>query len=82
MMWQTIKDNWPQIVVIGIVLGIGSGAYLEWRISSNVSAAFKAASLVDPADVAANTESIKDLEKDAEKLDSKIERIVDILLEP
>ncbi len=79
---QFIKEYWPQIVVIGIILGAGSAGYMEWRISSNVTAAFKAASLVNPADVEANAESIKDLEEYTDKLDSKIERIVDILLEP
>ena len=80
-MWDSIKDNWAQITVLGAIIVILGGAYMEYRIGKNVNDAFKAASLVNPAVVEANTESIEDLEKEAEKLDSKIERIVDILLE-
>ena len=80
-MLGAIREYWAQITVLGAVIIVLSGAYMEWRIGENVTAAFKAASMVDPASVAANTESINDLEKEAEKLDNKIERIVDILLE-
>lgn len=80
-MINVIKEYWAQIVVAGLILGAGSAAYVEWRIQSNVTKAVTAAGLVDPAAVDANTESIADLEKVDDKLDSKIERIVDILLE-
>ena len=79
MKW--IKEYWGQITVIVIILGALGSAWTEWRIMANVSAAFTEAGLVDPADVKANTESIEDLEKSQDKLDNKIERIVDILLE-
>ena len=55
--------------------------FLDWRSSVHADNALKAAGLVSPALVEANTESIKDLEKNHDKLDGKIERIVDILLE-
>ena len=50
-------------------------------ISKIVDTKLTNAGMVSPATVAANTESIEDLEKQAEKLDNKIERIIDILLE-
>ena len=81
-MWDSIKDNWAQIMVLGAAIVLLGGAYMEYRIGKNVDDAFKAADMINPADVAANTESIEDLEKESEKLDDKIERIVDILLEP
>ena len=81
-MWDSIKDNWAQITVLGVILMTACGAFVEYRIGKNVDEAFKAADMINPADVAANTESIEDLEKESEKLDDKIERIVDILLEP
>ena len=81
-----IKEYWAQISVLVLVTGIISGAYMEFRITKIVAATVKlelvAIKAADPAEVKANAESIEDLEKNADKLDSKIERIVDILLEP
>ena len=75
-----IKGNGGVLVIVGVVAALLAG-YNEWRISVAVTAQFEAASLVNPASVEANTESINDLEKADERMDSKIERIVDILLE-
>ncbi len=85
-MLATIKEYWAQITVLVLVVGIVSGAYMEFRITKIVATEIKAVliekGLVDPAAVKANTESIDDLEDDQDKLHDKIERIVDILLEP
>ncbi len=74
--------------VTGWILGGGFAViwamtlgFLDWRASVHASDAITAASMVNPADVEANAESIKDLEANQEKLENKIERIVDILLE-
>jgi len=75
-----VKDNGGVLAVIAVIAAILAG-YAEWRISVAVAAQFSAASLVSPASVAANTESIKDLEGADLRMDNKIERIVDILLE-
>ena len=64
------------VIVWGMTLG-----FLEWRASVHADQAITDAGMVNPADVAANKESIKDLEDRADRLDNKIERIVDILLE-
>ena len=60
----------------------GQSAISDAHIREIANEEIDAAGIVSPADVAANTESITDLEKTQDKLDSKIERIVDILLEP
>ena len=80
-MWQTIKDNWAQVTVLGAVVVILAGAYMEWRIATNVSAGLAAAGIVPESDIVAIEEDIDDLEKADVRMDSKIERIVDILLE-
>jgi hypothetical protein len=77
-----IKEYWTQIVVIVIIVGAGSAAYLDWRIDAKVLAKFDEENVVSVSTVEANTESIKDLEAEQSKLDDKVERIVDILLEP
>ena len=85
-MLATIKEYWAQITVLVLVVGIVSGAYMEFRITKIVAATVKlelvAIKAADPAEVKANTESIDDLEKAGDRLENKIERIVDILLEP
>jgi hypothetical protein len=80
-MWLKIKENWHFLVVAVVVAGALGHAYMDWLVAKNVGTAFTAAGLVNPADVAANTESIKDLEADADKLDGKVERIIAILIE-
>lgn len=75
-----LKENGGLIAVLAACAVVGA-AYLEWRIDVNQREQLAAAELASPADVAANTESIEDLEKADERMDGKIERIVDILLE-
>jgi hypothetical protein len=75
------------IAVLIVVLGIGA-AYLEWRIDSLVTDAVNTAGYITPAQIEVfkvNQNSLRDdigeLKHTAEKLDTKIERIVQILLE-
>lgn len=35
-LYQAVKDNWAQLTVATIVLGIVGGIYMEWRIESVV----------------------------------------------
>lgn len=64
------------VVIWGITLG-----FLEWRAAVHADQAIVGAGFASPAAVEANKESIRDLEKEADKMDEKIERIVQILLE-
>jgi hypothetical protein len=63
------------------------GGYIELRLPSDVEvqakidAAFTAAGQVAPHEIVAIEEDIDDLEATDIRMDSKIERIVDILLE-
>ena len=64
------------MIAWGVTLG-----FLEWRASVHAEEAIVGAGFASPSAVEANAESIRDLEKEADKLDDKIERIVQILLE-
>jgi hypothetical protein len=75
-----IGENGGILAVLGICAVIG-GAYIEWRIAVNVSDTFEAASQVEPHRMDRAEEDIVKLEATDEKLDGKIERIVQILLE-
>ena len=75
-----IKEYWSQIMVAFVVCVALGTAFMEWRIQVNVSQAFTSANRVDPARVTANEKSIRDLEADASKLETKIDKIVDILI--
>lgn len=75
-----IKSNGGLLAVLGVCFVLAAG-YLEWRIDVNQRAQLAAADLASPAAVEANTESIEDLETADLRMDGKIERIVDILLE-
>ena len=87
---QWLKDN--VLVLLGIC-GIAGAAYIEWRIMSNVQDAVNNAGSITPDQLAiererikANAAAIAKLEvhhdQDATRIDGKVERIVDILLEP
>ena len=80
-MWQTIKDNWSQITVIGAILIVGGAAYLDYRITSIVDAKFTTAGFASPSEVEKNAEDIDDIEVFQVRLETKIDRIIDILLE-
>lgn len=75
-----ISDNGGPLVIGVLFFGLVAG-YIELRLPVTVDVQLSEAGLADPAKVEANTESIKDLEKADERMDNKIERIVDILLE-
>ena len=87
-MWKSIKENWSQIMVLSTVFLVVTGAYVDFRSGVKIDARVKAFKeeqaliiVAEPAEVAANTESIVDLEEEDEKMDNKIERIVGILIE-
>ena len=87
MMRKFIADNGGILAVLAVCFVIGA-AYLEWRIQVNATAAINNAGSVTPAqleaalkDIARNGEDIDSLEKVDERFESKIDRIVDILLE-
>jgi len=80
-MWDAIKGNWAQVVVAsGMLLGVGAG-YMEWRINVAVTNKFKDENIVSASEVDANKTAIVNLEKNVDKIDNKIERVVQILLE-
>ena len=82
MSW--VKDNGGAIAVAAVALAIGA-AYLEWRISVAVTGEIEAVGLISPATIDAMKDDIADQKethnRDSERMDGKIERIVDILLE-
>ena len=82
-----IKDNGGVITLLIIALAIGA-AYLDWRINSLVTETVNTAGYITPEQIEVfkvNQEGLKedigDLKNTADKLDGKIERIVQILLE-
>jgi hypothetical protein len=79
-MKKFLSDNGGMLTVLGIAVVI-LGAYGEWRISVAVQAEFAAEEQVAPHEIDAIEEDIDDLEVADTRMDSKIERIVDILLE-
>lgn len=40
-LYQAIKDNWAQVTVAAILLGVMGGIYMEWRVESIVSTQLK-----------------------------------------
>lgn len=84
-MMQWIKEYWFLIVFMSVAFGI----YVEWRVSETTVAKVGEVAFVAPdelqalsREVEANAERIANNKEANDKLDSKIERIVDILLEP
>lgn len=80
-----IKDN---LAVLGIVAAFCVG-YVEYRVKENTEDALGTVAFVKPSElqalsreIDANAERIANNKEAGDKLDSKIERIVDILLEP
>ena len=87
MTW--IKEYWFLIVFMSVAFGI----YVEWRVQETTKTTVDGVEFVSPAALTALETALTarselvdtkldGLEKNADKLDSKIERIVDILLEP
>ena len=82
-----IKDNGGVITLLIIALAIGA-AYLDWRINSLVTETVNTAGYTTPEQIEVFKvnqmglkEDIGELKETADKLDGKIERIVQILLE-
>ena len=82
-----IKDNGGVITLLIIALAIGA-AYLDWRINSLVTETVNTAGYITPEQIEVFKvnqmglkEDIGELKETADKLDGKIERIVQILLE-
>lgn len=80
MIKDFVSNNGGILAVLAVCFAMGAG-YLEWRIAVNVGDAFAAAGSVAPHRMDAAEEDIDKLESVDEKLDTKIERIVQILLE-
>ena len=85
---QFIKEYWTQLLFALTFVLAGMAGYVEWRIASNVKDHLSEISLATPADIESvsqqisrNGEKIEELQKDTDKIDSKVERIVQILLE-
>lgn len=75
-----IKENGGIITLLGIA-ALGIAGYIEWRISSNVESTLDSQGVVTVSRMQQAEKDIADLEKHDEKLDDKIDKIVDILLE-
>lgn len=86
-MKEFIQNNGGMLTVVGVGIAILAG-YGEWRISTNIDTALKESNIVAAGDldvIAAKQEAIKDdvsdLKNNDERIDDKLDRIVDILLE-
>ena len=86
-MGDFIKDNGGVITLLIIALAVGA-AYLDWRINSLVTDTVNTAGYITPEQIEVFKvnqmglkEDIGELKETADKLDGKIERIVQILLE-
>ncbi len=75
-----IRDNGGILAVLTVLIVVLS-AYQEWRINVAVNKAFTDAGSVAPHRMDQAEEDIDDLEAEDDKLDDKITRIIDILLE-
>jgi hypothetical protein len=75
-----ISENGGVLAVLGVVALMMAG-YAEWRISVAVSDKFEAEAQVEPHRMDQAEEDIKELEAEDDKLDVKIGKIIDILLE-
>jgi len=79
-----IKENGGVLVIVGIVATV-LAAYGEWRIGAAVQAKFAEQGIVSLDRVVAIESDIEETREihvsDRDRMDGKIERIVDILLE-
>ena len=75
-----IRDNGGVLVIVGIVAAILAG-YAEWRIDVAVTDKLEKANIVSPDKIGAMEGDISDLKRADDKMDDKITRIIDILLE-
>jgi hypothetical protein len=79
-----IRDNGGPLVIAGIALAIGA-AYLEWRIDEITEMKLDAAGIVSVDRIDAIEDEVEDTQEqhklDSDRMDRKIERVVDVLLE-
>jgi hypothetical protein len=79
-----IKDNGGPLVIAGIALAIGA-AYLEWRIDEITEIKLSEAGIVSLDRIDAIEGEVEDTQEqhklDSDRMDRKIERVVDVLLE-
>ena len=79
-----IKDNGGPLVIAAAALAIGA-AYLEWRIDEITEVKLAAAGIVSLDRIDAIESEVEDTQEqhqiDADRIDRKIERVVDVLLE-
>jgi len=83
-----VKEALIAIAGVGAVVITIGGFYMEWRIDKNVTDTVNAQGAITPDQLARVTdaqmvieEDVEDLKDEDDKLDGKIERIVQILLE-
>lgn len=86
-MKQFIQDNGGALAILGVAMGI-LAAWGEWRISTNISEQLAAQDTLSASDMALYTtrqesiqEDIGELKQNDQRIDDKLDRIVDILLE-
>ena len=83
-MIEFIRENGGPLVIAGIALAIGA-TYLEWRIDEITEVKLAAAGIVSTDRIDAIEDDVKDAKEqhkvDADRMDRKIERVVDVLLE-
>jgi len=84
---QFIQDNGGALAILGVAMGI-LAAWGEWRISTNISEQLAAQDTLSASDMALYTtrqesiqEDIGELKQNDQRIDDKLDRIVDILLE-
>lgn len=79
-----IKDNGGPLVIAGIALAIGA-TYLEWRIDEITEIKLSEAGIVSLDRIDAIEDEVEDTQEqhklDSDRMDRKIERVVDVLLE-
>lgn len=75
-----VKENGGIVTLVGVV-AVGLGLYAEWRIAVAVDDAFQEAGSVAPHRMDQAEKDIGELKSADDKLDDKITRIIDILLE-
>jgi hypothetical protein len=82
-MMKFISDNGGPLVIAGIALAIGA-AYLEWRIDEITEMKLDAAGIVSVDRIDAIEDEVEDTQEqhklDSDRMDRKIERVVDPLI--